>query len=98
MTQLFPDSWDSVVNQLVLGQGPTLTTSFHKKERIMWLYCPPPPSDSRDKTLAVSCLLRGLSRAIGHDLPDGLEAKCTSSLKAAAPNNSFKPSPHQGGA
>ena len=84
MTSLFPKSWDSVVKQLVLGQGPTLTTSFHKKERLLWLYCPPPPSDARNKTLLLTCLLQGLSRAVGHDLPDGLETKCVSCLKSGA--------------
>lgn len=83
MTRLFPESWDSAVNQLLLAQGKDLATSFHRKERVLCLYCPPSPSDSRDKARAVMCLLQGFASITGRDLPDGLEARCVSQLKTS---------------
>ena len=79
-----PSSWSSSISQVLLAAGPSLSTSFHPKERVVCLYCPSAPRVAQDKRVAVSALLRALAGAACAELPDGLEHECQEAVDGPA--------------
>lgn len=82
MVRLFPSSWSSIVTQVMLAAGDSLTTSFHRKERVICLYSPPSPPAERDKAKAASVLVRSIATAVGAEVSPELELACVKAVGA----------------
>lgn len=80
-----PAAWNSAVHKIVLARGNSLSTSFHPKERVLYLYSPSRQEAGMDKQQTLSTLLHGLARAVGDELPDALERDCLEALLSERP-------------
>ena len=71
-----PSSWSTRVGQVLLAAGPSMSTSYHRKERVVCLYCPSGSGEGRNKRLAATLFVHAIAAAAGEEVSDELELEC----------------------